>query len=88
MDFRWNEWNIEHVAQHGVSPEAAEEVIQAASGSYPRRIGGGKLLVWGRSEEGELLQVIFVLDDDGTGYVLHARPLTERERRRFRRQRR
>lgn len=72
MDFRWNEWNIEHVAQHGVSPEAAEEVLQAASGSYPRGIGGGKLLVWGKSEEG----------------CLHARRLTERESRRFRRQQR
>ena len=86
MDFRWNEWNTEHVAQHGVTPEAAEEVVQGAASPYPRRIGGDKLLVWGGSEQGELLQVIFVLDEDGTIFVLHARPLTEREKRRYRRQ--
>jgi hypothetical protein len=33
-----------------------------------------------------LLQVIFVLEGDGTIFVLHARPLTEREKRRYRRQ--
>jgi hypothetical protein len=32
-----------------------------------------------------LLQVIFVMDDDETIYVIHARPLTEREKRRHRR---
>jgi uncharacterized DUF497 family protein len=32
-----------------------------------------------------LLQVVFVLDDDATVFVIHARPLTDRERRRFRR---
>ncbi len=36
--------------------------------------------------EGELLQVIFVLDEDGSAFVLHARPLTDREKRRYRRQ--
>jgi len=44
-----------------------------------------KLLVWGASEHGELLQVVFVLDEDGSIFVLHARPLTEREKRRYRR---
>lgn len=86
MDFRWNEWNVEHVERHGVTPEAAEDVVQAASAPYPRRIDDDKLLVWGRSQQGELLQVIFVLDEDGAIYVLHARPLTEREKRRYRRQ--
>jgi uncharacterized DUF497 family protein len=86
VDFRWNEWNIEHAARHGVTPEAAEEVVQAATSPYPRRIADDKLLVWGRSQQGELLQVVFVLDEDGSIYVLHARPLTEREKRRYRRQ--
>lgn len=88
MDFRWNEWNLEHVARHGVAPEAAEEVIEGAAKPYPRRIGDDKLLVWGRSQQGEALQVVFVLDEDGSIYVLHARPLTEREKRRDRRQHR
>jgi uncharacterized DUF497 family protein len=42
-------------------------------------------LVWGPGRSGRLLQVIFALDDDGTVFIIHARPLTERERRRYRR---
>ena len=62
MDFRWNEWNIEHVGRHGVTAEMAEEVLQGARSPFPRR-----------------------MDDDGSIYVLHARPLTDREKRRYRR---
>jgi uncharacterized DUF497 family protein len=86
VDFRWNEWNTEHVAQHGIEAEAAEHVVEEAKAPYPRRIGEDKLLVWGPDPAGEPLQVIFVLDEDGSAYVLHARPLTEREKRRYRRQ--
>ena len=52
---------------------------------YPRKVAEDKLLVWGASEQGELLQVVFVLDEDGSIFVLHARPLTDREKRRYRR---
>ncbi len=37
MDFRWNEWNTEHVAEHKVEPEAAEHVVEGAEAPYPRR---------------------------------------------------
>lgn len=86
MEFRWNEWNVEHVVRHAVEPEAVEHVVENTTSPFPRRIGGDKLLVWGPDPEGGLLQVIFVLDEDGTAYVLHARRLTARERRRYRRQ--
>lgn len=33
-----------------------------------------------------MIQVIYVVDPDDTLYVIHARPLTDREKRRFRRQ--
>lgn len=88
MDFRWNEWNIEHLASHGVDPEEAEGVVRSAAGPYPRRIGDDKLLAWGTGRGGRLLQVIFVLDDDGTVFVIHARELTSREKSVHRRKRR
>jgi uncharacterized DUF497 family protein len=88
VDFRWNQWNIEHIGGHRIRPEAVEHAVEEARSPFPRSIGGDKLLVWGPDPEGELLQVIFVLDDDGSAYVLHARRLTDRERRRYRRQRR
>ena len=75
MDFRWNEWNTEHVGRHGIAADEAEQVVQEAAAPYPLRAGEGKLLVWGSS-----------LDEDGSVFVLHARPLTDREKRRYRRQ--
>jgi uncharacterized DUF497 family protein len=88
MDFRWNDWNIEHLVTHGVSPEEAEQVICAARVPFPRKIEEDKWLVWGRGRGGRFLQVIFVADPDRTVYVIHARPLNEQEKRRLRRYRR
>ena len=88
MDFRWNQWNVEHLASHGVDPEEAEDVVVQASGPYPRRIGDDKLMVWGPGRGGRLLQVVFVLDDDGTAFVIHARQLTNREKGVYRRRKR
>jgi uncharacterized DUF497 family protein len=88
VDFRWNEWNTEHLAHHGIEPQAAEHAVEEAIGPYPRRIDDDKLLAWGPGPAGELLQVIFVLDKDDCVYILHARHLTEKEKGRYRRQRR
>ena len=63
MVFRWNDWNIEHIALHGVSPPEAELVIQSACQPFPRKIHEDKWLVWGRGNGGRLLQVIFVFDE-------------------------
>lgn len=81
MDFRWNEWNTAHVAKHGVAPAEAEQIVRDG---LPLYRGDGKYLVQGRGRGGRWLQVIYVVDDDGPLYVIHARPLTEREKRRRR----
>ena len=85
MDFRWNDWNEEHVAKHGVSPEEAQRVIETARSPFPRMIEEDKRLVWGRGKGGRLLQVIFFIGEDDFVYTIHARPLTEKEKGRFRR---
>lgn len=86
MVFRWNVWNVEHVGQHGVLPWEAEEVVACARRPYPTRRTDDKWLVLGRTWGGRYLQVIYLLDDDGRAFVIHARPLTERERRKLKRQ--
>lgn len=88
MEFRWNEANAIHIARHGVGPDEAEGVIRNARKPYPLRSSDDKWLVWGRGLAGRLLQVVFVLDEDGAVYVIHARPLTENEKRRRRRRQR
>jgi hypothetical protein len=86
--FRWNEWNIDHVATHGVTPEEAEYVVEHARRPFPRYEGDGKYLVRGQSDAGRWLQVVYVFDPPGVVYVIHARPLKESERRSVRRSRR
>ena len=78
-DFRWNDWNLDHLAEHGVDREEAEAVVRNAKEPYPEKRADERWAVWGRGRGGRLLQVIFIFDDDGTIYVIHARPLTERE---------
>jgi hypothetical protein len=83
--YRWNEWNRGHIADHGMLPADAEFLADQARAPYPQIIGEGKRLVIGQTRHGTYAQVIYVLDLDGTAYVLHCRPLTDLEKRRYRR---
>lgn len=85
MEFRWNAWNVEHIAQHGVRLEEAEWVV-----SHYRATDAGddKYQVRGQTASGRFLQVVFIIDPEETIFVIHARPLTPREKRRIRRRRR
>jgi hypothetical protein len=40
--FRWNDWNREHIAVHGVTPLEAEYVVDHATTPYPEYIGEDK----------------------------------------------
>ena len=85
MEFRWNEWNVDHATRHGVGMEEIEGLIDSATAPYPEEIGGGEYIVAGRGSGGRFMQAIYVVDEDGSVYVIHARPLSEAEKRRLRR---
>jgi uncharacterized DUF497 family protein len=59
--FSWDEWNVQHIAKHGVIPAEAEDVVLNATNPFPRKMKDGKLLVWGQTAEGRYLQVIYVV---------------------------
>ncbi|MCL2640852.1 MAG: hypothetical protein FWD53_08415 [Phycisphaerales bacterium] len=86
--FRWVEWNLDHATKHGVRVEECEQVVRE---NGHQKIGDGKLRVVGRGSGGRWLQVIFTfvdVDDNGNDdeiFVIHARPLTDAEKRRERR---
>jgi uncharacterized DUF497 family protein len=84
LPFRWNADNVDHIGEHGVRPADAEHVLSCTTGPFPRSIGGGKHLVWGQAQDGRFLQVIFIYSPPGVVYVIHARTMTDREKRRFR----
>lgn len=73
MDFRWNEWNLEHACRHGVSPREAELVVRTARRPFPRRATDDRFLVWGRGTGGRLVQVVFLIDSEYSIYIIHAR---------------
>lgn len=85
IDFRWSEESLEHIGGHGVEPEEAEYVVRHARQPYPCQAGSGKWRVWGQTRYGVYLQVVFIKDDATTVYVIHARRLTDKEKRGFRR---
>ena len=84
-DFRWNDWNINHIGEHAITPREAEYVVNHAQSPYPERAGVERYLVRGQNGRGEYMQVAFILDRDGTAYVIHARFLTDSEKRKYRR---
>ena len=49
---KWNEWNIDHIAKHGVLPAEAERVVRFPDRGYPRRQEDGKWLVKGQTAAG------------------------------------
>ena len=65
MIFQWDAKNLEHIGEHGVTPHEAEFVIRHAKPPFPKQLPDGKSLVWGVSDSGEYLQVIFVILEDG-----------------------
>jgi uncharacterized DUF497 family protein len=88
VQFRWNDWNVDHIAEHGVTPEEAEYVVEHARSPYPKKFGGGKYGVWGQAETGWWLQVIYILSPAPVVFVIHARPLDDNEKRQPRRSQR
>jgi uncharacterized protein len=88
MRFRWIDWNRDHIAEHSVDPEEAEMVVRQAKPPFPRKIEEDKWLVIGRGRGGRFLQVVYLPDPDETVFIIHARPITDREKRRYRRRKR
>ena len=62
--FHWDDESIEHIAQHGLTPEEFEHIV-----SNPRRTGlsrtTGRPIAYGYSDEGILTVCVFeYLDED------------------------
>ena len=82
--FKWSEWNLVHATRHGCTVAEIEEVVRHPARGYPRHAGEGKLLTIGRGQGGRLIRVVYVIDEKGPVFVIHAMPLTTRRRRRGR----
>lgn len=77
----WDEWNIEHIKKHRVSEKEVEEVCQGVYRQQPTY--GGRYLIFGKTAEGRLLTLVLAREQRGKYYVVTARNMSSKERRRF-----
>lgn len=67
----WDEWNVEHIARHGVVPSEVEELLH---GSYILRESyRGRLKIVGRTKNGRFLAIAVHEDFENSFYLVTAR---------------
>ena len=64
MEFRWNRWNVDHIAKHGVTPAEAEHVIRFSKRHRNHR--EGTKMVEGRGNSNRRIRVVYARDPEGT----------------------
>lgn len=77
----WDEDTIEHVSQHGVHPQEAEEVCRMRP--LVLRTRQGRYLVLGQTAAGRYLTVIVTPQGGGQAKLITARIMTDAERQRY-----
>jgi hypothetical protein len=85
--FIWPLERIEHIARHGVTPREVEEACFGKALVKKAKADGHNPLyyVYGRTGTGEYLFCVVIGFPDGRGYPVTARPMTDREKRMYRR---
>jgi len=82
----WPRDRIEHIARHAVSPDEVEQVcfgqplVQRAKSYGENPV----YYVLGKTDAGRYLFSVVIQFPDGKGYPVTARPMTEKEKRRYR----
>ena len=82
----WDDWNVEHIARHGVNPGEVEEVCLDEETLF-FRAGRRRYRAIGRTVAGRYLTVFLDHMGGGDYYPVTARPADDGERRLFQRQR-
>jgi uncharacterized DUF497 family protein len=78
--FEWDEWNINHIAAHSVTPEEVEEVFIGRHMIKSTR--DSRYIALGQTEEGRYLTIVFEQKQRSIR-VITARDMTQSERRLF-----
>lgn len=64
--------NVEHVAQHGVTLEEVNDVLQSRGTQFDRSRSSGQPIAFGYTRTGRYLAVVFEEVDETTAYPLTA----------------
>jgi uncharacterized DUF497 family protein len=84
-EFVWPEDRVEHIAEHGVTPEEFEEVCFGRSLVLRARATGKNPVYYALGETGSGRHVFCVVIEfpGGKGYPVTARDMTSKEKRRY-----
>lgn len=82
----WPVDRVDHIARHGVTPQDVEEVCFGQPFVRRGKSQGENPVyyVLGRTNSGRALLCVIIQFPDGKGYPVTARPMTDKEKRRFR----
>lgn len=85
-EFVWPADRIEHIAQHGVTPEEVEQVCFGKSLVQRAKSEGENPVyyVQGQTAAGRYLVCVVIRFPDGVGYPVTAREMSSKEKRRYR----
>jgi uncharacterized DUF497 family protein len=84
--FVWPEERIDHIARHNVEPYEVEEACFGRALVLRGKSEGENPVyyVLGQTDAGRYLFCVVIRFPDGTGFPVTARPMTEKEKRRYR----
>jgi uncharacterized DUF497 family protein len=82
----WPDDRVDHVARHGVTPDEVDQVCFGRSLVQRAKSEGANPVyyVLGQTKTGRYLFCVIIRFPDGTGYPVTARPMTDKEKRRYR----
>ena len=83
----WPRDRIEHIARHSITPDEVEEVCFGRPLVLRAKSHGDNPVyyVLGQTDAGRYLFSVIIQFPDGRGYPVTARPMTEKEKRRYQR---
>ena len=85
-EFVWPEDRIDHIARHGITPEEVEEACFGKAFVRRAKSEGQNPVyyVLGQTTAGRYLFCLVIQFPDGRGYSVTARPMTDKEKGRYR----
>ena len=84
-EFIWPQDRIDHIAQHRVRPQEVEEICfgQAFVRRAKSKAENPVYYILGQTDAGRYLFCVVIQFPDGRGFPVTARPMTDKEKQRF-----
>lgn len=79
--FEWNEWNIEHIDQHDVTPQKVEEACYYQP--FILKTRHGRYLILGQTQGGRYLATVIEYKGKGLAKTVTCRHMNDAERNRY-----